>query len=51
MATTTSPEELMQQLESLKRELEDCRKAKELCQYNELKYRSLVEYANEGFIQ
>ena len=50
MASTTSLEQLMQQLESLKRELEDCRKANEICQYNELKYRSLVEYANEGFI-
>jgi diguanylate cyclase (GGDEF)-like protein/PAS domain S-box-containing protein len=50
MASTTSSEQLMQQLELLKRELEDCRKAKEICQYNEYKFRSLVDYANEGFM-
>ena len=50
MASTTSLEQLMQQLESLKRELEDCRKAKEISQYNEFKYRSLVENAYEGFM-
>ena len=50
MASTTSPEQLMQQLESLKRELEECRKAKEISQYNEFKYRSLVENAYEGFM-
>ena len=50
MASTTSLEQLMQQLESLKRELEECRKAKETSQHNEFKYRSLVENANEGFM-
>jgi diguanylate cyclase (GGDEF)-like protein/PAS domain S-box-containing protein len=50
MTSTTSLEQLMQQLESLKRELEACRKAKEISQYNEFKYRSLVENANEAIL-
>jgi diguanylate cyclase (GGDEF)-like protein/PAS domain S-box-containing protein len=50
MTSTTSLEQLMQQLESLKRELEACRQAKEISQYNEFKYRSLVENANEAIL-
>ena len=50
MASTTSLEQLIQQVESLKTELEECRKTKEISQYNEFKYRSLVETANEGFM-
>lgn len=50
MASTTSPEQLMQQLESLKIELEECRKAKEISQYNEFKYRNLIENANEAIL-
>ena len=50
MASTPSTEQLMQQIESLKRELEECRKAEKISQYNEFKYRSLVENAYEGFM-
>ncbi len=50
MASTPSLEQLRQQLESLKRELEECREAKEISQYNEFKYRSLVENANEAIL-
>ena len=50
MASTPSIEQLMQQLESLKRELEECRKAEKISQYNEFKYRSLVESTYEGFM-
>jgi diguanylate cyclase (GGDEF)-like protein/PAS domain S-box-containing protein len=50
MASTPSLEHLRQQLESLKREFEECRKAKEISQYNEFKYRSLVENANEAIL-
>ena len=50
MTSTKSIEQLTQQLETLQREFEECRKAKEISQYNEFKYRSLVEYANEGFM-
>ena len=50
MASTPSLEQLRQQLESLKREFEECRKAKEISQYNEFKYRSLVENANEAIL-
>ena len=50
MASTTSTEQLMQEIESLKSELEECRKAKEISQYSELKYRSLVENANEAIL-
>jgi diguanylate cyclase (GGDEF)-like protein/PAS domain S-box-containing protein len=50
MASTPSLEHLRQQLELLKREFEECRKAKEISQYNEFKYRSLVENANEAIL-
>ncbi len=50
MASTTSLEQLIQQVESLKTELEECRKAKEISQYNELKYCSLVENAGEAIL-
>ena len=50
MASTPSLEQLRQQLESLKREFEECREAKEISQYNEFKYRSLVENANEAIL-
>jgi len=50
MASTLSIEQLMQQIESLKRELEECRKAEKISQYNEFKYRSLVESTYEGFM-
>jgi len=50
MASTPSLEQLRQQLESLKREFEECRKAKEISQYNEFKYRSLVENVNEAIL-
>ena len=50
MTSTTSTEQLMQQLESLKIELEECRKAKEISQYNEFKYRNLIENANEAIL-
>ena len=50
MTSTKSLEQLTQQLETLQREFEECRKAKEISQYNEFKYRSLVENAYEGFM-
>jgi diguanylate cyclase (GGDEF)-like protein/PAS domain S-box-containing protein len=50
MTSTKSLEQLTQQLETLQKELEACRKAKEISQYNEFKYRSLVENAYEGFM-
>jgi len=50
MTSTQSIEQLTQQLETLQREFEECRKAKEISQYNEFKYRSLVENAYEGFM-
>jgi diguanylate cyclase (GGDEF)-like protein/PAS domain S-box-containing protein len=50
MTSTKSLEQLTLQLETLQREFEECRKAKEISQYNEFKYRSLVENAYEGFM-
>lgn len=50
MNTSKSPEHLVQQVESLKKSLKECKKAKELLQYNELKYRNLVECANEAIL-
>jgi PAS domain S-box-containing protein len=50
MDSSTSPEHILQQVESLKKELQECRKTKELSQYNELKYRNLVESANEAIL-
>ena len=50
MNTSKSSEHLIQQIESLKKKLKECKKAKELLQYNELKYRNLVESANEAIL-
>jgi diguanylate cyclase (GGDEF)-like protein/PAS domain S-box-containing protein len=50
MDSTTSIAQLKQQLDLLKRELEECHAAKEISQNNEYKYRSLVENASEGFM-
>jgi diguanylate cyclase (GGDEF)-like protein/PAS domain S-box-containing protein len=50
MDSSTSPEHIIQQVESLKKELKECKKAKELLQHNELKYRNLVESANEAIL-
>ena len=50
MKPFTLPENTTQQIQSLKKELEECQKAKELMQTNELKYRSLVESANEAIL-
>lgn len=50
MNFSTLPEHITQQIESLKKELKECRKAKEQSQHNELKYRNLVESANEAIL-
>ena len=50
MDSSTSPEHLIQQVESLQKELKECQKAKELSQCKELKYRSLVENAKEAIL-
>ena len=50
MVSATALEQLMQQLESLKRELEECRKAREISQYDAFKYRSLIDNANEAIL-
>ena len=50
MNSSTSPEQITQQIESLKKELKECKKTKEHLQYNELKYRNLVESANEAIL-
>jgi diguanylate cyclase (GGDEF)-like protein/PAS domain S-box-containing protein len=50
MDSSTSPEHITQQIEPLKKELKECRKAKVQSQYNELKYRNLVESANEAIL-
>ena len=50
MKPSILPESLEQQIESLKKELKECKKAKEHLQHNELKYRSLVESANEAIL-
>jgi len=50
MKPSTSPERITQQIESLKNELKECQKARELSRYNELKYRNLVESANEAIL-
>ncbi|MBW2437819.1 MAG: PAS domain S-box protein [Deltaproteobacteria bacterium] len=44
------PEQLLQQVASLKEELTACRKTKASLQHNELKYRNLVESANEAIL-
>jgi len=50
MDFSTLPAHIIQQIESLKKELKECQEAKELSQYNELKYRNLVESANEAIL-
>jgi PAS domain-containing protein len=50
MNSSTSPENITQQIESLKKELKECQKAKERSRCNELKYRNLVESANEAIL-
>ena len=40
MNSSTLPENITQQIESLKNELQDCQKSKALSQKNELKYRN-----------
>ena len=50
MKPSTLPESMEQQIESLNKELKECKKAKEHLQHNELKYRSLVESANEAIL-
>jgi diguanylate cyclase (GGDEF)-like protein/PAS domain S-box-containing protein len=50
MNFSTLPEHITQQIESLKKELKESRKAQEKSQLNELKYRNLVESANEAIL-
>ncbi|MGB5747541.1 MAG: PAS domain S-box protein [Desulfobacterales bacterium] len=50
MDSSTSTEHIIHQVESLKKELKECRKTIELSRYNELKYRNLVENANEAIL-
>lgn len=50
MKHSTLPEHITQQIESLKKELKECQNAKELLQAKELKFRDLVESANEAIL-
>ncbi|MGD8290177.1 MAG: diguanylate cyclase [Desulfobacterales bacterium] len=50
MDSATSIEQLGKQLESLKKELEACREAKNISQFNASEYRSFVDNAHEGFM-
>ena len=50
MSLTLSYEELWQRVESLQKEIDDCRKAREISQSNEFRYLSLVENANEAIL-
>ena len=50
MDSSTSPEHFIQQVESLEKELKECRKTKEQAEYNESNYRNLVENANEAIL-
>ncbi len=50
MVCAPSDDILAQQVEFLEKELERCRQALVLSQYNEIKYRSLVESISEGFM-
>ena len=50
MNSYPSPQQLSQEVALLKEELKDCRLKKELLQYNELKYRKLVESANDAIL-
>jgi len=50
MASKSSYQELVQQIDSLTRELDECRIALEIYRNNKFKYRSLVENANESIL-
>jgi diguanylate cyclase (GGDEF)-like protein/PAS domain S-box-containing protein len=50
MKHSASSENIAQQIESLKEELKECKKSKEHLQHSELKYRSLVQNANEAIL-
>ena len=50
MALNLSYEELLQKVEALQQEIDDCRKTREISQNKERKYRSLVENANEAIL-
>jgi diguanylate cyclase (GGDEF)-like protein/PAS domain S-box-containing protein len=50
MALNLSYEELWQKAEALQKEIDACRKAREISQNNERSYRSLVENANEAIL-
>ena len=50
MKHSASSENIAQQIESLKKELKECKKSKEHLQHSELKYRSLVQNANEAIL-
>jgi diguanylate cyclase (GGDEF)-like protein/PAS domain S-box-containing protein len=50
MISATSYESLLQQVESLKKELAQCSYAGELARENEFKYRRVLESTSEGFI-
>ncbi len=50
MALNLSYEELWQKVQALQKEIDDCRRAREISQNNERKYCSLVENANEAIL-
>jgi diguanylate cyclase (GGDEF)-like protein/PAS domain S-box-containing protein len=50
MSSATSYESLLQQVESLKKELAQCRDAGESAQNNEFKYQRVLESSSEGFM-
>lgn len=50
MNASTSPEQLWQQVALLQKELKECRQTKDRLQSSELKYRNLVESANEAIL-
>jgi diguanylate cyclase (GGDEF)-like protein/PAS domain S-box-containing protein len=50
MKPSASPESLAQQIESFKKELKECKDSIKHLRHGELKYRSLVENANEAIL-
>ena len=50
MSLMLSYDELWERVESLQKEIDDCRKASEISQRNEFNYLSLVENANEAIL-
>jgi len=50
MISATSYESLVQQIESLQKELAQCREAAKLSQENKLKYQRVLESSSEGFM-